>query len=257
MGREDRGATRGNGTRGKDWVVAGLIWVVLTALIEVAAVKWTFLPQQFSEEAVVVDDAFQLLIYLAVPVFTLVIVALGYSAFAYRVKERDDGGDGPPIFTNRRVVSWWLVVTTLLAAFVFVNPGLVGLRDLRADTGADLVIHAEARRFKWTFYYPDGQVTDEELVVPVDTRIRFDVTSLDVLHSFWVPAFRMKIDAVPGRTTEVFVTPTRTGSLTDIPNLRVQCAELCGVGHPGMRAPVRVVTESEYEAWIETLEVEE
>ena len=91
-------------------------------------------------------------------------------------------------------------------------------------------------------------------MLPVDTRIKFEITSRDVLHSFWIPAFRMKIDAVPGRVTEFYVTPNRTGSLTDVSGLRAQCAELCGVGHSQMSLPVRVVDQGEFEALMATVE---
>jgi len=89
-----------------------------------------------------------------------------------------------------------------------------------------------------------------EIVLPVDRRVRFEVTSTDVVHSFWVPAFRMKVDAVPGLTTTVYITPNRTGSLADDNGFRLQCAELCGFGHYVMGVPVRVVEQGEFEAWI-------
>jgi cytochrome c oxidase subunit 2 len=238
----------------RDWLYAGLIWVALTVIGEVIAVRWSILPAQLSEEAVVVDDAFRLLVYLAIPVLTFVIVVLAYSGFAYRAGDAAEDGDG--VATSRPVVTWWVLLTSLLAAFVFVNPGLVGLRDLRSDTDADIVIHADARRFRWTVIYPNGEESTDELVIPVDTRIKFEVTSRDVLHSFWIPAFRMKIDAVPGRVTEIYVTPSATGTLNEVPGLRVQCAELCGVGHAQMMLPVRVVERGDYEAFLASLEEE-
>ena len=100
-------------------------------------------------------------------------------------------------------------------------------------------------------------MAEHELVVPVDTRIRFDVTSIDVLHSFWVPAFGMKIDAVPGRTTEMFVTTERTGDYADDSTLRAQCAELCGLSHAEMAMPVRVVERAEFDAWVDGLSIDE
>jgi len=243
---------RGSELRKRDWLFAGLLWIALTVLGELAAARWSILPGRFSEEAVVVDDAFQLLIYLAIPVLMFVVVVLVYSAFAYRAK--DASGDGSGVATSRSVVTWWIVLTSMLAAFVFVNPGLIGLHDLRSDTDADMVVHVEARRFRWTITYPNGEEADEELVLPVDTRIKFEITARDVLHSFWIPAFRMKIDAVPGRVTEFYVTPNRTGSLADVSGLRVQCAELCGVGHSQMSLPVRVVEQGEFEALMARVE---
>ncbi len=84
-----------------------------------------------------------------------------------------------------------------------------------------------------------------ELVLPVDRPVHFEIHAKDVLHSFWVPAFRMKQDAVPGIETETRVTPDRGG------HYPVVCAELCGIGHATMRQQVRVVPVAEWEAWVE------
>ena len=92
--------------------------------------------------------------------------------------------------------------------------------------------------------------TDNELVLPVDTHVRFDVTAVDVLHSFWIPAFRTKIDAVPGLTTTLHANITETGDYKDDINFRVQCAELCGRDHSIMMSPVRVVERDEFNEWV-------
>ena len=86
-------------------------------------------------------------------------------------------------------------------------------------------------------------------MLPLGAHVRFDITAKRVLHSFWIPAFRMKIDAVPGMTTVINVRPTELGDYKDDINFRVQCAELCGVSHGTMTMPVRVVTQLEFEAW--------
>jgi cytochrome c oxidase subunit 2 len=254
MGSGDAPGAGGSRGSHRHWLYATSIWVVVTIALEIVAAHWSLLPARMSEEAHVVDDAFDLLIVLAIPVFTFVVVALGYSAIAWR--SSDPAADGAGTASSSRVLGIWLVVTSLLAVFVFVNPGLIGLRELRADEGADLVVHAEARRFKWTFTYP-GERESDELYLPVDTRVKFEITSLDVLHSFWIPSFRMKIDAVPGRVTELYVTPDTEGTVDDIPGMRVQCAELCGIGHGRMFTPVHVVSDTEYDAFVESLEVEE
>ncbi|MBI2911334.1 MAG: cytochrome c oxidase subunit II [Chloroflexi bacterium] len=79
--------------------------------------------------------------------------------------------------------------------------------------------------------------------------VRFEITATDVIHSFWVPSFRTKIDAVPGMITVVYATPDRTGSFQEDYHFRVQCAELCGLGHGIMATPVVVVEPSQFEAW--------
>lgn len=232
----------------RDWYLVGAIWIVITILFEVVVLATSFLPKGYAREAEVVDEAFVLLMILAAPVFAMVVAMIIFSVWRFRASGPPTE-DGPPLRGNRRVVFSWLFVTTALTAGVLINPGFVGLADIRGEPSADMVIEIEGRRFKWIATYPGGGVAEDELVLPVDTRIRFDVTSPDVLHSFWIPAFRVKTDAVPGRVTQLYVTTEEVGSFDEDPNLRVQCAELCGVGHAGMDLPVRVVEQAEYESW--------
>ncbi len=235
--------------------VVGL-WAVLTVLGELAVFKWSMLPEGYAREADVVDDAYLLLLALGVPVFTFMVAMLFYSAFRFRARGQPTE-DGPPIKGSPSVVVGWLAITSVLALTILINPGFVGLANLRGEPSADVVIEVEGQRWFWTITYENGGVSVDELVVPVDTRVRFNVTSVDVLHSFWVPAFRTKIDAVPGRTTELLITLERIGTGADDFNLRVQCAELCGLGHTVMAMPVRVVEKAEFDSWIDGLLLEE
>jgi cytochrome c oxidase subunit 2 len=139
-------------------------------------------------------------------------------------------------------------------------PGWTGMQELRStsDETADLTIEVTGIRWMWQFYYKDHDVwlrnPKENLVLPNESLIRFKVTAhdQDVLHSFWIPAFRQKIDAVPGLITTIDVTTNRIGSFAKDPDYRVQCAELCGVGHSVMSQPVQVVGKSEFADWITT-----
>lgn len=88
-------------------------------------------------------------------------------------------------------------------------------------------------------------------MLPAGRRVQFNVTSLDVLHSFWVPAFRVKADAVPGQTYTMYITLDRTGTPDDVA-YRVQCAELCGLNHTNMSMPVRVVEPDEFDDWLQS-----
>lgn len=240
---------RRNNSSRRDLLGAGLLWLALVAIGEAILFGFEFLPEQFSREARIIDDAFILLSILGIPVFAFVVSVVIYSAFKFRANG-DSLEDGPPIKGSKKVVAAWLTITSALALAILINPGFVGLAELRADPEPDLIIEVESQRWSWNIIYPNGVESSEELVVPVDTRIRFDVTARDVLHSFWVPAFRMKIDAVPGMTTHAFVTPTKIGTFGEDPGLRVQCAELCGIGHAQMAIPVRVVSQAEFEVWL-------
>ena len=214
-------------------------------------------PLAAAEEAVVVDEAFKILMVQSVPVFSFVLAALGYSVFRFRRKGEpgDPIEDGPPIHSHRGVLSTWFAITTALTVLVIIFPGITGLLDLRerASEPPDQIVQLRGVRWAWLATYPEYGVTlrsGESLVLPVDDLIKFEITSMDVLHAFWIPAFRMKIDAVPGLITTITATPNSTGTFESNYNLRLQCAELCGGDHAGMVLPIQVVERDEFEAWI-------
>jgi cytochrome c oxidase subunit 2 len=232
--------------------MAGLLWLALTLVVEVLVATWNFQPLAAAKEARVVDGAFRVLFLLAIPVLTFVFAALIYSVLRFR-RRGTQPEDGPPIRSNGRVLGAWFLATTALTIVMIIFPGTTGLLELRghAREDADLVVQVEGMRWAWKMTYPQQGVTSySELVLPVGKRVRFEVTSTDVIHAFWVPAFRMKVDAVPGRVTTINATPDRTGSIQIDSGFRLQCAELCGVGHPVMVVPVRVVELTEFEAWV-------
>lgn len=236
----------------RDFIYATVLWLILTAVGEYAALNIDYFPVGIAEEARIIDDAFLLLMVLGVPVFTFVVVGLLYAVIRFR--SDDNSGDGPAVHTHKPLTWGWFAVTSALAVFVIFNPGIKGLRELLSDQHEDLVVEVTGSQWQWDYSYQDYDVViagADELVLPVDQRVKFEITSTDVIHSFWVPAFRMKVDAVPGQINEMYVTPTETGSFSDDEGIRVQCAELCGTGHPRMRTGVRVVSEQEFEAWVE------
>lgn len=243
-----------------------VLWLGLTVVLLLVASAVPF-PFAAAREAEVADDAFRFLLRMASPVFALVVSTLVYVLVARR--GRGEPPQPPPYVPEHRLVPrLWVLATALLAAYVIYNPGLVGLREIRGALGhrhprpilaaaampvtpaGELVVRVRASRWLWTFSYPEYGVQDSrELVLPLGRPVRFEVTSTDVIHSFWVPAFRVKIDAVPNLTTVVRATPTVAGSSSEVPELRVQCAELCGTGHAIMAAPVRIVEPEAFESW--------
>jgi len=234
---------------GRHFLNAAVLWVVLTAAGELLALRTTFYPTAAAEEARIIDSSFTLLLVLGVPVFTFVLAVLIYSLLRFR-SHPEASEEGPPVHGRPGVALLWITVTASLAVYVIFNPGLKGLAELRANQNADLVVRVEGARWFWKATYPDYGITTREIVLPVHRRVRFEVTSVDVVHSFWIPAFRMKIDAVPGMVTRVFVTPTRKGTFKEDYHFRLQCAELCGLGHSLMTAPVTVLEQSEFDAWV-------
>ncbi|MBT3942987.1 MAG: cytochrome c oxidase subunit II [Chloroflexi bacterium] len=243
----------------RDTVTVGIIWIIATVLVEIGFTQVDIFPAAASEEAVIVDDAFNFLTYLAIPIFTFILIALVYSGFKFKNKpeaEPIDGGtreDGPPVRTHRTWVWGWMVVTSALVVTVIIHPGLTGLNEvdeIAQEDNLELVIEATGVQWAWTFTYPDQGLTTNELVLPLDTHVRFDVKAVDVLHSFWIPAFRTKIDAVPGLTTQIHANITELGNYDDDVNFRVQCAELCGRDHAIMRSTVEVVEREEFNEWV-------
>lgn len=246
----------------KHLIPAAVLWAILTAIGELLLLANLF-PTVGSVEADDFDWIFRFLLALGIPVFTFVIAALVYSMYAFRSATGDEMGR--TIRGNGWFPRIWLAVTGGLAVFVMIFPGLTGLQKLQSDRNAygwgdenaDVVIHATGAQFNWSFTFADGTevniVKGKELVLPVHTKVRFNINSVDVIHSLWIPAFRMKIDAIPGRTTFMTVEPKVKGSYAEDQSFRVQCAELCGLDHSIMNFPIRVVDRAEFDQWLASL----
>lgn len=230
------------------------LWAALSAAGLWAVERWWLpsLPVAAAAEAEVVDHSFALLVRWSVPIAAFVFAMLLYAALRFRARAGEPG-ESPVGTRDNPWFSWtWLLVTAALNAYFILVPGVGGLQGLAAGgTDADLVVQVRAEQWSFTFTYPEyGVSVKDRLVLPVGKRVRFDITSDDVIHSFWIPAFRMKLDAVPGRTREMYVTPTRVLSSRIDPTVRVQCAELCGLGHAQMRAALEIVGEDQFARWI-------
>lgn len=211
------------------------------------------LPVVAAEQGQTVDDALVILLRLAIPVFTFVVVAIVYSAVRFRVPP-GDALDSTVQSRGDRRFSWgWVAVTSALTVLLIVYPGITGLRSLQQAESAPnrLTVNVTASQWKWRFAYPAQRLgNQQELVLPVGRPVRFVLRSPDVIHSFWVPAFRIKQDVVPGEVRELSLTPNRLIATSVSPLARVQCAELCGVGHANMQARVRVVSPAAFDAWV-------
>lgn len=234
----------------RDLAIVGLVWVMTTVLGEILTGIDLF-PLVRSDKGGEIAGAFRTLLVLAVPVFTFVVAVLIYSSVRYRIRGQPDNA-GPLLYGRGAVPVAWLLITAALAVTIMINPGLVNLPEIvEAYSQPDLVVEVGSMQWAWTITYPQFGVTSRsELVLPVDRKVRFLITSSDVVHSFWIPAFLMRIDAVPGLTTSISLRPTRIGSYAEDPNLRLQCSQLCGLGHTVMMMPVRVVTQTDFESWI-------
>jgi cytochrome c oxidase subunit II len=225
-------------------VIASIIGIVLGLLI-----NW--FPAQGSTQSHKIDTFWDVLIICSVPVFVLVTSVVLLSVLKFRMRPGEEELDGPPIHGNTRLeVIWTSLPATLLIALCAY--AYIVLHDIEKAPANDNELHVKVigQQFTWTFEYTGSagkKFTTTQLYVPEGRSVRFDVTSKDVLHDFWVPAWRMKIDAVPGIMTHYRITPVKTGERHAYP---VVCAELCGLGHAFMRQTAHVMPEKDFNAWL-------
>jgi cytochrome c oxidase subunit II len=226
-------------------VIASIIGIVLGLLI-----NW--FPAQGSEQAKKVDTFWDVLIICSVPVFVLVATVVIVSVIKFRMRPGEEELDGPPIHGNTRLEVIWtsLPATLLIALCAYAYIVLHDIEKAPAKSaGPEMHVKVIGRQFTWAFEYTgkDGKkFQTTQLYVPEGKSVRFDVVSLDVLHDFWVPAWRMKIDAVPGITTHYRITPVKTDQRKAYP---VVCAELCGLGHAFMRQTAHVMPQADFDRW--------
>lgn len=235
----------------RDLIIVGILWIILVAVGEYLSLSVDLHPRAASDKGEDIEKAFRILLVMAVPVFAMVVAVLVYSMLRHRAGGQEAPEDGPAYFGRGAVPVAWFAITAGLTMLVMIFPGLTSLAKVVDNPPADLVVDVKGVQWTWLIGYPGQAVENQrELVLPVDQTVRFNVTSLDVLHSFWVPRFAMKIDAVPGKTTGFTIKTTEVGSFQDDPLMRVQCAELCGLSHGRMTIPVRVVTAQEFQQWV-------
>jgi cytochrome c oxidase subunit 2 len=199
-------------------------------------------PTAGSTQADQIDTLYDVLLIVSVPVFVLVMTIAIYSVIAFRAKPGEKG-DGAHIHGNTKLEVVWVTIPFIIVTALAIY-GWVVLDDIEAKQDNELVVNVTGEQFTWSFDYPVENVKSNELVLPVDRPVHFKIHAKDVLHSFWVPAFRMKQDAVPGIETNTRVTPNHEGSFP------VVCAELCGIGHATMRQEVQVLPVADWEAWV-------
>jgi cytochrome c oxidase subunit II len=227
-------------------VVVGLIASALGIALGLV-IHW--FPPQGSKQADKIDTFWDVLIICSVPVFVLVTTVVLFSVKQFRMRPGEEHLDGPPIHGNTKLeVVWTTIPAVILVALC--SYAYIVLHDIEKAPakalGPERNVTVHGQQFTWTFDYNEGgkKFTTTQLYVPEGQSVRFNVTTDDVLHDFWVPAWRMKIDAVPGITTHYRVTPTRLGSYP------VVCAELCGLGHAFMRSTAHVLPKAQFQQWV-------
>lgn len=228
----------------KHVLAVAVLVVVSTFLVHTGLTSVGLLPVQASEQAVAVDELLDIHLWLISFLFSLIVVILLYSLVVFR-RRQGETGDGAHFEGNTGLELAWTAIPLLVVIYL----AYIGSQSLavtrRIDRSA-LQVRVLAGQWFWQYTYPEFGITSTDLYLPLDRQVALRMTSNDVIHSFWVPEFRLKQDVVPGQTTELRVTPTMTGAF------KVRCAEVCGTRHAYMEGAVYVVTQDDFAAWIET-----
>ncbi len=230
----------------RHFVIVGILVIVVSILIYIGLDSAGLMPVEASAQAVDVDWMWNLEVIAMSFLFALIVVPLTYSLFVFR-RRKGDTTDAEHMEGNTRLEVTWTIVPLFLVV-VYAYLGAINLASTqRADPEA-MVVRVTGLQWDWSFeYLPVNGVTvvSKELHLPVDKQVLLRMTSNDVIHSFWVPEFRLKQDLVPGRITELRITPILEG------NYKVRCAELCGTSHAFMEKPVIVESQEEFDAWFD------
>jgi cytochrome c oxidase subunit 2 len=243
-----------------------LVALLLAAAATAVAIFIPWLPENASKEGERIDFVFWFVTAICIAIFSVVASLSVYSLIKFRAKP-DDDSDGPPIHGHTGIEITWTVVPLILVIAMIVVSSVALAQNDRNPSGS-MRVEVLGQQFAWIVAYPpegaaedmDGFVcfnrgpgnaieferrckTSPNLVLPLDRPARLHLTARDVIHSFWVPEFRQKQDAVPGLETEITVTPTEVGNFPFI------CTELCGLGHALMRTRAIVMPEPQFEDW--------
>ena len=213
-------------------IAAGLLWLFHL---------YPTMPLQASVQAEHVDAAWNGLLYVETSIYGLVMSVLVYCLLMFRASKRSEQGEKFDHSPGRFVEVGWILVSVALT----LSLAALGAHELRAlisDPSADIDVEVRAQQFNWEFYYPSTRQYGTKLFMELGKRHRIILTSKDVVHSFWVPEFRTKQDAVPGKVVSMIITPTKLGSYT------LMCNQLCGWGHTDMQGSVEVVDHEGFEA---------
>ena len=209
-----------------------------------------WLPESASTYSSTIDRMFLIILVVTGILFILTELVLFVFAFIYR---RRDGRKATYTHGNNTLEVIWTIVPAAMLVFLAFSSRSVWNEIKGSMPETDEVVTITASQFNWEIRYrgadgrfdtPDDVVTDNEMRLPVNVPVKIRLRSVDVIHSFFLPEFRLKQDAVPGLTIEVWVEATRTG------DFEIACAELCGFGHYSMSGVLTVMEPSEYETWL-------
>jgi len=202
-------------------------------------VPW--LPSPASKEAGRIWFVYWFATWICVAIFAIVAGVCVYALVYFRVKE-GDLSDGPPVHGHTTLEIVWTAIPFVLVTAIAIVSAIVLAQDGRAGRNP-LRITVTTQQFAYYYTYPNGKTYFDALRMPLGRHVELTLESNDVIHSFWVPEFAQKSDAVPGIHNKIVVTPTKLGTYPII------CTQLCGLGHALMRSRAIVLSAADYDAW--------
>lgn len=229
----------------RHFVIVAILVLAMSFLAYFGLIAANLMPVQASAQSLSIDWLWNLELIMISFLFALIVVPLFYSLIVFR-RKKGETGDGEHMEGNTTLEVTWTVVP-LFIVLTFAYLGAYSLGETRRVNPNAMIINVTAQQFAFSFDYPDLGIVSDELYLPVNRQIVLKMTSKDVIHSFWVPEFRIKQDIVPGRVTEYRITPTL---LTGQQPFKVRCAELCGASHSYMLANVQVVSQENFDVWV-------
>lgn len=229
----------------KHLIIAAILVIVVAAVLIFGMGQVRLLPVAASAQAEPIDWMFRLEFTVIAFLFSLIVVLMVYSIVVFR-RKRGDMSDARHVEGSTRLEVFWTAVP-LATVLVFAYLGSWSLGETTRADPKPLEVNVIGSQWSWRFEYPNQGVVTTELRLPVDKQALLHLWSTDVIHSFWVPEFRVKQDALPGGgdlTRDLRITPTEEGTYA------VRCAELCGLKHTYMESPVIVMNQADFDAWI-------
>lgn len=222
--------------------------IVIALAVIVGLIAFTFAYDWFgpliAEESGQIDTVYRWLLAASIPFFVIIVGVIAFSILEFRATGDDDERDGEPFHGSTRIEIIWTIIPTIVVIALGAYAWTV-LEDVEAKQPNEMTINVVGQQFAWNYEYPQlGVKTGGDLVVPVDRPLYFQMTSVDVIHSFYIPGARLKRDTADGFTTRLRFTPNEEGAFP------IVCAELCGIGHTTMRSTLRVVSKAEFTKWV-------
>jgi cytochrome c oxidase subunit 2 len=251
-----------------------IIWILVITLAEIGfhKIQAHSMYYTISNQGHIALNAFNFLSSWLLPIFILIVLLLIYVIIRFRAPDNSPKPSPVQTMRNKWYILLWVGASFALNIMFWLHPTAVDLETMFANWNQEqkqhpLIVNVTARQWEWIFSYPQYGVKQavnaqgqDELELPVHRPVKFFLRSedpfhrydvyADVIHSFWIPAFGIKEDVIPGETRTEFLIPDHVANYKTNPLVRVQCAEVCGPGHPYMEAPLSIVKAKHFNQWI-------